>query len=287
MPSTELLAFNADARTRKAMLSGDYDPIAMRAAIAVPSAAAPATAIVETGGFSIERRGGADRERLIVAVAGGGFCFPAGDQHRLLLDRLCLRLDAQAALIHHRLAPEHPFPAAYDDVLEGLRAAAAFDGVRRIDVIADSSGASLMLCALITRRDRGDRLPTRCVFMSALTDLAMTGLSHVSNCDRDPLFGPSAIIHKGWHYLQGANPTDPRASPFWADVHGLAPMLMLVGDTEVMRDDTVRFADKVNRAGGTARVSLCAEAPHVYPLIAGLPEAESAFAEICDFLSAS
>jgi len=144
-----------------------------------------------------------------------------------------------------------------------------------------------MLCALIAQRDRGDRLPAQCVFMSALTDLAMTGLSHVSNCDHDPLFGPSAIIHKGWHYLKGANPTDPRASPFWAQVHGLPPMLMLVGDTEVMRDDTIRFADKVNRAGGTARVSVCPEAPHVYPLIAHLPEAESAFADICDFLSAS
>ena len=213
MLSKELLAFNADARTRKALMSGDYDPIAMRSRLASASSAAPATSVLDLGGVMLERRGSARSERLIVTVAGGGFCFPAGDQHRLLLDRLCARLEAQAVLLHHRLAPEHPFPAAYEDVVRGFRAAAAFGGVRRIDVIADSSGAALMLCALFAQRARGDTLPERCVFMSALTDLAMTGRSHVTNMDLDPMFGPTAIIHKGWHYLQGANPTDPRASP--------------------------------------------------------------------------
>jgi monoterpene epsilon-lactone hydrolase len=279
MPSSEILAFNQDARTRKAVLSSAYDPAAMRQALLGGDGAGDAP--------RIERRGNPDAERLVVAIAGGGFFLPPGDPHRAILDRLCERLGAQAAILHHRLSPEHPFPAAYDDVVSGLASAFAFEGVRRVDLLADSSGAALALSALLTRRDLGLPQPASCVLISALTDLAMTGLSHVANSEADPMFGPGAIIHKAWHYLQGANPTDPRASPYWGELKALPPMLMFAGSTEVMLDDTLRFARKLEAAGCLARVAVYEQAPHDFPLIPHLPEAQAAFAEMVQFLGGS
>jgi monoterpene epsilon-lactone hydrolase len=277
MPSSEILAFNEDARTRKSVLSSAYDPAAMRQALLGDDGAGDAP--------RIERRGNPDAERLVLAVAGGGFFLPPGEQHRALMDRLCERLGAQAAILHHRLSPEHPFPAAYDDVVSGLASAFAFEGVRRVDVVADSSGAALALSALLARRDLGLPLPISCVLISALTDMAMTGLSHVANSEADPMFGPGAIIHKAWHYLKGANPTDPRASPYWGDLARLPRMLMFVGSTEIMLDDTLRFARKVEAAGGTVKAEVYEDAPHDFPLIPHLPEAQAALEEMIHFLS--
>lgn len=287
MPSAELLAFNEEARGRKAFLSSAYDPVALRAQLtAIPSAAAPAWSWtpLENGG-AIERRGDRTSSRILLMVAGGGFCFGPNDAHRALLDNLCMRLNAQGALVHHRLAPEHPFPAAHIDVVAALDAILADPNVSRVDGVADSSGAALLLSAIAHRpvKDRGR--VSRCVLLSALTDLAMTGLSLVANADSDPMFGPSAIIHKGWHYLQGANPTDARASPFWGDVSALPPLLLFAGSTETMLDDTVRFAEKVAHAQGSARVRIYEQAPHVFPLIGHLPEAAAAVEEIAAFLA--
>lgn len=287
MPSAELLAFNAEARGRKPLLSSAYDPIAMRAQLAsTPSMAAPASGCVPLpSGASIERRGDQTSSRVLLMIAGGGFCFGPNDSHRALLDRLCAGTGAKGALVHPRLAPEHPFPAAHLDAISAIQAIQAEPGVGRIDGIADSSGAALLLSAIGQLTDGGSHGLTRCVLISAFTDLATTGLSYVANAESDPMFGPEAVIHKAWHYLQGANPTDPRASPFWGDVRGLPPLLMFVGSTETMLDDTVRFADKVAQAGGEALLRVYEDAPHDFPLIPHLPEAAAAIDEMLNFLT--
>jgi acetyl esterase/lipase len=287
VPSPELLAFNSEAIARKPFLSSNFDPVAIRAALfAAPSGRIPAWKEERAGSALIEWRGTEKSSRVIMLVAGGGFCFPAGDGHRALLDRLCEHLNGSGALVHHRLAPEHAFPSAHEDIVAALVNLLEAPGIQRLDIVADSSGASLVLTALAALRGRVRNMPQRCTFLSPLTDLAMTGLSHVANSELDPLFGPQAIIHKSWHYLQGTNPTDRRASPFWGDAAGLPPMLLIAGSTETMLDDTLRYADKVNAAGGSARTSIYEAAPHVFPLIEGLPEARQAFDEICAFLSA-
>jgi acetyl esterase/lipase len=286
MVSEELLAFNSAARERKPFLSSDYDPVEVRRAL-FASGSAPRGVMVEAGQASIEFSDLRSTSPIVVAIAGGGFCFPPGDHHRDFLDNLTQRIGARWALVHHRLAPEHPFPAAYDDTLCALDRVLSNEGAAPVSAIADSSGAALLLSALCTRRDRGETLPERCVLLSPLTDLAMTGRSHVANSQADPMFGPEAIIHKGMHYLQGANPTDPRASPLWADAHGLPRMLVIAGDTEVMRDDAVRYAEKVNASQGSAELELVHQAPHVFPLTPLFPEAERARERIAAFLTSS
>lgn len=287
MPSPELLAHVAEARARKAFVSSDYDPVQMRELLRVPPDLERSSTFVDCGAHRIERRGTPDAPRLLFCVAGGGFFMGPTDAHRALLDRLCASLGAQAALLHHRLAPEHPFPAAYDDTYDALDRAFGFAGIRRVDVVADSSGAALALCALRARRDRGLPMPGALALFSPLADLALTGRSHVANADADPMFGPQALIHKGRLYLQGANPTDPRVSPLWGPLHGMPPMIAFAGSTEVMLDDAVRLAERVNAAGGRAELVVCEQAPHVYPLVATLPEAESALERVLAFFAAS
>jgi acetyl esterase/lipase len=108
----------------------------------------------------------------------------------------------------------------------------------------------------------------------------------VTNAQADPMFGPEAVIHKAFHYLQGANPAQPSVSPFWDEPVMLPDCLFLVGSTEVMRDDTVRYAAKAESAGTRVQVSIYDEAPHVFPLLAGIPEADEAITEIAAFLRA-
>jgi acetyl esterase/lipase len=285
MPSEEMRAFNEDARSRKALLSSDYDPVAMRAALAAPSAVAQSSRFEALGaGASLELRGPATSSRLLLYVAGGGFCFGPSDAHRLFADSVAASVGARAALVHHRLAPEAPYPAALEDVAASFHWAFEQTAPENIIAMADSSGAALALSAMMTLRACGGPLPGQAVFLSPLTDMAMTGASHVSNSDRDPLFGPEAIMHKARHYLQGANPTDWRASPHWGDLAGLPPMYICAGSTEVMRDDAVRLAAKVRDAGGRAELEIVEEAPHVFPLVAHLPEAAQTRASIAAFL---
>ncbi len=285
MPSDEIRAFNEQARTAlKASFNADYDPVAFREARAAPNILESDSKFVAAGKGRLEYRPSRGRQRLLVYVSGGGFCFDASDSHRALVDEVAGALDVDACLVRYRLAPEHPFPAAFDDVSAALAQLIEDRGADNVTVAGDSAGAGLVLSVVMARLAAGESAPQRLVLMSALTDMAMTGHSHVSNAEADPLFGPQAVIHKSLHYLQGHNPTDPDASPYWGDPTGLPPSLVVVGSTEVMRDDSVRFVEKAKASGVDARLSVYAEAPHTFPLLARFPETEAAIAEIIGFV---
>lgn len=283
MPSEALSAFNDEARrTRRALLNSDYDPVEMRAMLATLEEVGPGPDIRELGQATLELRRSAG-DALLVYVPGGGFCFPGGDAHRALLDRICNAIGSRGTLLQYRLAPEHPYPAAHNDVVQALRILLAEED-RPVFVMCDSAAGALVLCACAQLSREQHRLPDKLICLSALTDLAMTGRSYVSNAEADPMFGPQAVIHKVFHYLQGANPAQADVSPFWDEPIPLPDTLFIVGSSEVMRDDTLRYADKVGRAGTKTKVSVYEEAPHVFPLLAGIPEADQAVAEIAAFL---
>ena len=284
MPSDEMRAFNAHAKaTMKALFNSNFDPVAFRAARQEVPAAELDSTFVDVGAGKLEYRKLKGMTRVVAYVAGGGFCFDAGDNHRQLVDQLAHSLQADACLIRYRLAPEHPFPAAFDDVSNGLDRLIADWGASKVVLVGDSAGAALILSATLARIAQDKPIPLRLAFLSALTDMAMTGRSHVENADADPLFGPQAIIHKAYHYLQGHNPTDPAASPYWADPTGLPACLFVVGSTEVMRDDSASFVAKAKAAGVDARLSIYDEAPHTFPLLAPFPESTAAIQEVSAF----
>lgn len=283
MPSEEMLAFNMAMReTQKPMLNANYDPVAMRAILVQAEQIGAPVDVRQIGEATVEMYG-THGPALLVYVPGGGFCFPGGDIHRAFLMRVCAAAGARGMLVQHRLAPEHAYPAAHQDVALVLATLGA-EHEGPLFLLCDSSGGALALAACQAMAADGQRLPDRIVGLSVLTDLAMTGLSHVSNAEADPMFGPQAVIHKVHHYLQGQNPTAEGVSPLWNARAALPDCLLIVGSSEVMLDDSLRLAERARQAGSHVQVSIYDEAPHVFALHASLPEAGAAVEDIAAFL---
>lgn len=247
----------------KRRLNADYDPVDGRRRLAKQRLSSPT---VTLGGSVLEPRGATTAEHTIVYIPGGGFILGADDRHRRFVDSLCRRTGSHGWILHYPLAPENPFPAARKDAEEALRQILSLPDTGRVILVADSAGGALALTAALTFVEAPQRIDGL-VLLSPLTDLATTGHSYVYNRYRDPLFGPEAIIHKVHHYLQGANPTDPSASPLWGDLHGLPPLQIFVGSTEVMLDDSTRLAERARIAGCDVDLRVVANAPHTFPML--------------------
>ena len=286
MPSQAMSAYIDEVRrTRRGLLNSDYDITEMRHMLAAFDTVGPGPDSRKWGHATLELRR-KEGHALLIYVSGGGFCFPGGDAHRALLDKICEAGDMRGGLLQHRLAPEHPFPAAHSDVTQALRTLLEEEDAP-VFIMCDSSAGALVLCACAQIRREGLRLPDKLVCLSVLTDLAMTGRSNVTNAEADPMFGPQAVIHKVFHYLGGANPAIASVSPLWDEAVLLPDTLFIAGSTEVMLDDTLRYAEKTKCAGTKATVSVYEEAPHVFPLLGGIPEADEAIAEIVHFLKST
>jgi epsilon-lactone hydrolase len=187
---------------------------------------------------------GSDASRTLLFFHGGGYCSGSIVSHRRMVSEAGRTGGVRTLAIAYRLAPEHPFPAAYEDVLtawrflrnQGIAAA-------RIALGGDSAGAGLALGLIGQLRDRNQELPACAWLVSPWTDLTMSGSTLVSKDAVDPL------IHKGYlnelanAYLPAEmDREDPRVSPLYADLRGFPPMLIQVGSAETLLDDATRFA---------------------------------------------
>jgi len=186
----------------------------------------------------------------------------------------------------YRLAPEHPFPAGLEDALacyRWLRSQGTPAG--QIVLAGDSAGGGLLLSLLLTLRDAGEALPAAAVCMSPWTDLAGTGASVVSNTLSDVWFFGESLPIAARLYLGQTAPTHPIASPLYADLHGLPPLLIHASDNEVVRDDSVRFAWKAKEAGVPVDLKVWPGLPHVWQaFIPFIPEARESLNEMVAFL---
>ena len=233
---------------------------------------------------------GADPTLRLVYLHGGGYVAGSPRSHRGLAARLARAAGCVALVPDYRLAPEHPCPAAIEDARRAL--AHAFDHgpdgpapAARVLLAGDSAGGGLALATALAARDRGERLPARMATLSAWTDLACTGASMTSRAEVEAMLPVPLIRDWPRHYLGGRDATDPAASPLYADLADLPPLLMQVGDAEVLLDDTVRFAAKAEKAGVDVRMEVFPEAFHVFQAFAGsLPEGRAALASLGAFL---
>ena len=279
MTSARLMAENLKARWLfKWIANSNYDPAKFRSRVehGEPVAGAGLTQLEHA---HMEVWGASKPLCRVLYVPGGGFCFGPNDDHRNFLVDIGSRFSAELYLLNYRLAPEHPFPCALKDTEEAILQTASPDVP--LIVFSDSAGCALTLSALMRLREASQFSHVSCcVYMSAYTDLAHTGWSLVTNHRRDPMFGAQALLHKANHYLQGHPPTDPTASPYWGDPHGLPASLFLVGSTEVMHDDSARMVSKGRHAGCDFRLRTYDRAPHDFPLNSKLPEAHQARQEI-------
>lgn len=227
-------------------------------------------------------------DRAILYFHGGGFRIGSVTSHRDLIAQIALASGCRVLAINYRLAPEHRFPAALDDALaaygwmlgQGL-------SPDNIAFAGDSAGGNLVLATMLALRDRGLALPISAVLMSPWTDLAATGASYVSRAEADPIHQRPMILALAKNYLGGqGDPCDPLVSPLYADLRGLPPLLIQVGDRETVLDDSVMFAEKARAAGIDVSLEVWDGMIHVFQMFgAELSEAHRAIASIAGFMN--
>lgn len=228
---------------------------------------------------------GAPAEPVIFYCHGGGYISGSCSDHRALVGKLAKGAGMRLLLFEYRLAPEHPFPAAVEDTLTAYRwlLGQGIDA-HNIVIAGESAGGGLALAALLAFKDTCLPLPAVGMVMSPMTDLTLAGESHRSRVKQclSPLGMPEICCKS---YVGGSDPKHPWISPLFGDLRGLPPLMIVVGDYEVFRDDSVRFAEKAKVAGVDMTLRVGPEMVHVFPLLAPFfPEATAQLEEICAFI---
>jgi monoterpene epsilon-lactone hydrolase len=231
---------------------------------------------------------GTQTDRVLIFLHGGGFEFGSVRSDGELAARLGRASGMRVLFPEYRLAPEHHFPAAIDDVIATWRWLRAEQRLpaRSIAVAGDSAGGGLAVALLVAIRDAGEELPAAAVLMSPTVDLTSSGASMTERVDQDPISTPAMLRQFASDYLAGADPRTPLASPLFASLAGLPPLLVLVGTADLLLSDSERLAAAADRAGVDVTLEIGEGLPHVYPLMLGTPEAAEATDEIGKFLRA-
>ena len=226
-------------------------------------------------------------DRAILYTVGGGYVSGSCADHRPMVAKVAAGSGVRLLQFDHRLAPEHPFPAALEDTVAAYRwlLEQGF-GPERIVIMGDSAGGGLCLAALLALRDQGLPLPAAAVALSPWTDLKLTGESYRTKVDVC-LSPRNMAVLCSKYYAGEHDPAEPWISPLYGDLHGLPPLLINVGGYETMLDDSTRFAEKARAAGVDVTLRVGEGLVHCYPLLAPLfPEATEALDEICAFIKA-
>ena len=238
------------------------------------------------GGEWAEANTGASPRATLLYLHGGGYVAMSPQTHRGIAGAFAVR-GFRVFTADYRLAPEHPFPAALDDAAAAWRALrASVDGP--VYVAGDSAGGGLTLALLLYLRDRGERGPDGACLFSPWTDLAITGDSIRRNAASDPLLVADGMDTIAAAYLGGADARNPLASPLYGDYAGLPALLIDVGATEILLDDSRRVAEKARAAGVKVEIKVVAGVPHVWPILNRImPEARRSMDEAAAFLLAA
>jgi epsilon-lactone hydrolase len=224
--------------------------------------------------------------KAIFYIHGGAWMMGSANTHRAMVSRIAFASGVRTLLINYRLAPEHPFPEGLDDCIEAyswmLTNGFTAD---KIIIAGDSAGGNLALASLVVLRDAGKPLPAGAVALSPVTDLAFTGASVRTRRKVDPLFSGGAPTTIVQDYVTTHDPREPYISPLYADLCDLPPMLIHVGDYEILLDDAVRFGEKAATAGVDVNTVVWPEMFHVFQIFAPiLPEANQAIQQIAAFI---
>jgi len=232
------------------------------------------------------RPAGARADVTVLYLHGGGYAIGSPKSHRHLAAAIAKAAGARALLIDYRRAPEQPFPAAVDDAVASYRwLLATGQAAERIVVAGDSAGGGLTVATLLALRDAGATLPAAGVCISPWVDLTCSGGSYQTKAASDPIVTREGVARMASWYLAGADPRTPLASPLYADLHGLPPLLIHVGSDEVLLDDARQLAARARAAGVEATLDVWPEMIHVWHWFLGmLGEAQRAVDRIGEFI---
>lgn len=229
---------------------------------------------------------GSLNKTTVLYLHGGGYSGGSISTHRSLVAEIARVASAKALIIDYRLAPEHHYPAPVED------AVAAFEWLltqsispEDIVIAGDSAGGGLTLALLVALRDNGTPLPRCAVCLSPWTDLTGSGDSLVTCAGKDLIIAPAAIKPAAELYLAGVDPKCPLASPLYANLENLPPILIQVGSDEVLLSDAISFGERARRAGVEIKLEVWENMQHVWQFAARfLPEARQALIEIGQFI---
>jgi epsilon-lactone hydrolase len=226
--------------------------------------------------------------RVLLFLHGGGYRLGSVRSDGELAARLGRAAGMRVLFLEYRLAPEHPFPAAIDDVLAAWHWLVVDQELssRSIALAGDSAGGGLSVALLVALRDAGAELPAAAVLMSPTVDLTSSGVSMSERVDQDPISTPDLLRQLASDYLAGADPKTPLASPLFASLAGLPPLLVQVGTADLLLSDSERLATAAAKAGVEVTLEIGEGLPHVYQLALGTPEATQATSQIGEFLRA-
>ena len=226
------------------------------------------------------------QERVLLYLHGGGYTSGSMRSHRHTIGEIARAGGTRALGLDYRLAPENPFPAAVDDSVAAYRwLLSNVQDPAKVVIAGDSAGGGLTLCALIALRYLGEPMPAAAVCLSAWTDMTQSGDSIRTNAEADPTVTGERLDIGAQMYLGNRDHRAPLASPLFADLSGLPPLLMMVGSVEILLDDSTRVTEKARAAGVDVTLEVWDDMPHVWQNYASeLPEGQQSIERIGEFI---
>jgi acetyl esterase/lipase len=234
------------------------------------------------------RPDGSSRDGAILYLHGGGYSIGSIKTHRALIASIARESGLQALAIDYRLAPECPFPAAVEDATSAYRWLLD-QGIapQRLAIAGDSAGGGLTVATLVALRDEKMRLPAAAACLSPWVDLEGIGTSMTERAARDPIIQKEGLLRFAAAYLGSTHCRTALAAPLYADLSGLPPLLIQVGEAETLYDDAIRLAERAQKAGVDVTLAPWPEMIHVWQVFAPmLPEGRQAIEEIGKFIRA-
>jgi acetyl esterase/lipase len=223
--------------------------------------------------------------RVVFYLHGGAFVMGSPASYRNRAMRLSYRLRAEVFVPAYRLAPEHPYPAAFDDAVVAWGYVKALRQDAPIFVAGDSAGGGLGLSLLVRLRDLGLDMPNGSFLLSPWTDLTVSGSSVDRNRARDLWFTRRHLETWATYYAGRADRRSPYLSPVFADLSGLPPLLLLVGEDELLLDDALRVRDAAVSVGTDASALIGKGMQHDWPLtLPWLDESKHAWSVMRQFV---
>ncbi len=230
---------------------------------------------------------GRESRRVILYLPGGAYILRTPNLHAALVARICLQADASSLICYYRLAPEHPFPAALEDALEAYDVLlSAGNKPEDIAIAGDSAGGGLALSLILAIRESKRPPPGCAVLMSPLLDAGDQAPSRVKNARSDSALPhpASRAVNPRAMYVGENDPKNPLISPIYGSFEDLPPTYVLVSDSEMLLDDSLRLARKAHMYQSEVRVDVWRKVPHVWVSMPFLPESVDGIDRIGQFL---
>ena len=228
---------------------------------------------------------GAADDRVLLYLHGGGYVIGDINSHRGLVSQIAAASGCRALIIDYRLAPEHKVPAAVEDAVASYRWLLSQGyAPEKIVVAGDSAGGGLTVATMVSLRDSGEPLPAAALLLSPWVDLEVVGESCKTVGWRDPMVSERILKKYTRLYMGEKDPKDPLASPMYADLKGLPPLLIHVGTCEVLMDDAKRLAAKAEKDGVDVELDVCDGMFHVWQFFSPVvPESKDAIDRLGKF----